>query len=107
MNEPAILTQAVIGQAVEIALVAVPANMKARIQGLTVCNRSASPSSFRISFSKRGASTSNADYVYYDLPITGNNTFLSELDFSMDGTDVLRAYSVQGNLSITVYGKLT
>ncbi len=108
MTEPAIIAQLAIPTGgTESVLLAVSGNMKARVQGLTFCNTAASPASFRLSFSKLGAPTALKDYVYYDLPMTSNNTFLSELDFTMDGTDVLRVYSGTGHVSVTLYGKLT
>lgn len=107
MTEPTLLAQVAVPAAIETTLLTVPNNSKARIQGLTFCNRSAVAASFRLSFSKFGAPTATKDFIYYDLPMTANNTFLSELDFSMDATDALRVYSVTGNVSVTVYGKLT
>lgn len=107
MTEPTLLVQLAIPAGIEIAAFTVPNNAKARIQGMTFCNRVTTVSSFRLSFSKLGAPTSTKDFIYYDLPMTGNNTFLSELQFSMDATDVLRVYSATGNVSMTVYGKLT
>lgn len=107
MTEPGILAQLAIPAAVEQVLLAVPANSKARIQGFTFTNRSGSADTFRLSFSLRGAATSSKDYVYYNLPLDANDTFLSELDFTLDGTGVVRVFCSLGNISVTMYGQLT
>lgn len=69
-----------------------------------VCNRSAVPTSFRVSISFRGGPTAAADYLYYDLPIGGNDTFLVELDSRLEAADVIRVYATLATLSFTLYG---
>lgn len=105
--DPKILAQLDIPAAAETVLLTAPSDGKARVQGFTFANRNNAANSFRLSFSKLGAATALKDYVYYDLPMTANNVFLTELDFTMDGTDVCRVYSTNGGITVTLYGKLT
>lgn len=102
-----ILAQLVPGAAVETLLFQVPAQSKALIQEFVVCNRAGAGSSFRISISLLGAATTTKDYLYFDLPIAGNDTFSNELGLTLNASDVIRVYSSSVNLTFTLLGALT
>lgn len=100
-----VLAQTDVTAALQIDMLAVPYLSHVHIQGMTVCNRSASPSSFRIFVALKGVATADAQAIYYDLPIKGNDTFMVTFEMTLAALDVIRAYSAQGNLSITLYGE--
>lgn len=88
----------------ETLLYTVPGQTKQRIDEIIVCNRSASPSSFRVSISLLGAATATKDYLYFDLPILGNDTFACELGVWLDAADVIRVFASSANLTFTLIG---
>lgn len=71
---------------------------------LLVCNRSATPTSLRIAIRPAGASISNEHYVYYDLPIGGNDAFECLRGLSLEATDVVTVYATLATLSFTMCG---
>lgn len=83
----------------------VPASTQAVISSVTVANRSATPTSFRISVAVAGAADDNKQYLYYDVPIAGNDTFAATLGISLAATDVLRVYATLATLSFNVFGE--
>ncbi len=74
------------------------------INGVTVCNRSNSNRTFRLSISLLGGATATKDYLYYDLSLTANNTFLCELSVTIGSPGVVRVYASSADLSFTLYG---
>jgi hypothetical protein len=88
----------------ETALYTVPAATSAVASSVIVCNRSAVLSTFRISIAIGGAATTNKDYIYYDLPIGANDTFIATIGVTLATTDVVRVYSSNTNLSFSLYG---
>ena len=86
------------------ALYTVPAATSAVASSVIVCNRSAVLSTFRISIAIGGAATTNKDYIYYDLPIGANDTFIATIGVTLATTDVVRVYSSNTNLSFSLYG---
>ena len=88
----------------ETALYTVPAATSAVASSVIVCNRSAVLSTFRISIAIAGAATSNKDYIYYDLPIGANDTFIATIGVTLAATDVVRVYASNTNLSFSLYG---
>lgn len=99
----------VLGQSSPLAttqttLYTVPALTKAIVSSIIIANRGASTAYFRISISVAGASTSNKDYIYYDLPIGGNDTFIATVGITLATTDVIRVYSSNSSLSFSLYG---
>lgn len=88
----------------ETTLYTVPALTKAIVSSIIIANRGASTAYFRISISVAGASTSNKDYIYYDLPIGGNDTFIATVGITLATTDVVRVYSSNSSLSFSLYG---
>lgn len=88
----------------ETTLYTVPAATSTVASSIIVCNRSGSIAYFRVSVSKAGAVTSNKDYIYYDVVIGGNDTFIATIGVTLATTDVVRVYASNANLSFSLYG---
>ena len=88
----------------ETDLYTVPSATTSVVSSLVVSNRGATTASFRISIAVAGASTSNKDYIYYDLIIGGNDTFIATVGITLSATDVVRIYSSNSSLSFSIYG---
>jgi len=76
----------------------------AAISSVVICNQSATPTTFRISISVAGAADTAKQYLYYDIPLPGNDTFIATVGVSLANTDVLRAYVGAATISINVFG---
>lgn len=83
----------------------VPASTSASVRTITVCNRSAVATSFRVAIRPAGASIANEHYIYYDVPIAGNDTFVAELGMTLATTDVVSVYATLATLSFNVFGQ--
>ena len=76
------------------------------ISSFVVCNRSSVSSAFSMCIATGGAASSNEDYIYYQTPIGGNDTFIATCGFCMGSGDVMRVTSLTGaaNLSYNLFG---
>jgi hypothetical protein len=90
--------------ATNTTLYTVPGATQAIVSTITVCNRSATATSFRIAIRPAGASISNEHYIYYDVPIAGNDAFAATLGFALATTDVITVYATLATLSFTATG---
>jgi hypothetical protein len=103
-------TYKVLGQQAPAATTAtdlytVPAATQAVVSSVIVCNRSSSATAtFRISASVAGAVTANKDYIYYDLILGQNDTFIATIGLTLGATDKIRIYASTANLSFTAVG---
>lgn len=82
----------------------VPALTQAIVSSIAICNRSGTPTSFRVSLAVAGDADDDKQYLYYDLPILGNDTFVATLGISLGAGDVVRAYATLATLSFNVSG---
>ena len=87
------------------AVYTVPASTAAVLSAITVCNRSATATTFRLSHALAGAADANDQYFAYDTPIAGNSTAQFMLGIAMAATDVLRAYVGAATVTILVWGE--
>jgi hypothetical protein len=71
---------------------------------LTVCNRSAVATTFRIAVSPFPAGISDEHYLYYDVSIPGNDTFATTIGISLEENDVIRVWATLATLSFNVFG---
>ena len=85
-------------------LYTVPAATKTTVSTLTVCNRSATATTFRVAVSPAGATLANQHYIYFDQAIDGNSTFASTIGMTLSATDVIRVYAGTLNLSFSAFG---
>jgi hypothetical protein len=76
------------------------------ISSVVVCNRDASATTFRVSVAPNGAADANEQYLYYDVPIPANDTFIATVGITLDATDVIRVYAGNTRLSFNLFGVL-
>lgn len=83
----------------------VPALTTAVVSSLIVCNQSATATSFRISVAQAGAADTAKQYIYYDVSIPGNDTFIATIGLSLGAGDIIRVYNTLATLSFNFYGQ--
>jgi glucose-6-phosphate dehydrogenase assembly protein OpcA len=86
-------------------LYTVPASTSTVVSTITVCNRSATSTSFRVAIRPAGAAISNEHYIYYDVAIAGNDTFAATLGITLATTDVITVYATLATLSFNLFGQ--
>ena len=79
-----------------------PAATEAIVSTLTICNRSAVATSFRVALRALGASIADEHYLYYDILIPGNESFAATLGWTLQATDVVSVYATLATLSFTL-----
>ena len=72
---------------------------------ISVCNRSSTAATFRIAIRALGATITDSHYLYYDISIPGNDTFVSTIGNTLLATDVVTVYASTGNLTFQLFGK--
>ena len=85
-------------------LYTVPAVTSTMCSTITVCNQSATPTSFRISVAPAGAADDPSQYLYYDVAIAGNDTFAATIGIPLATTDKVRVYATLATLSFSLMG---
>ena len=82
----------------------VPSSANTVVSTITVANRSATPTSFRISVSPAGIADSDEQYLYYDIAIPANDTFAATLGVTLEEDDEVRVYATLATLSFNIFG---
>jgi hypothetical protein len=104
MNVYKILGQLSPSATTETVLYTVPAGTSTVCSSLSICNRGTTQTTFRISISAAGAATANKDYLYYDVTLAGNDTFIATIGVTLATTDKIKVYSGNTNLSFQLFG---
>ena len=108
MITPKMLGQSAPNATTLTTLYTTPGCCRATIDTLTICNRAAVATTFRISVAPKGAADAVAHYLYYDAAIAANATLnLTELNIRLTETDELRVYATAATLSFTTFGTET
>jgi len=82
----------------------VPAATEAIISSITIANRSATPTDFRISVAIAGAADSNEQYIAHTVAIGANEAIALTLGITLAATDVVRVYATLATLSFNIFG---
>ena len=85
-------------------LYTVPGSTSTVASSLVIANRSATATSFRVSVRVAGAGADNKQYLYYDVAIGGNDTFVATLGLTLAATDVVTIYATLATLSFNLFG---
>lgn len=92
------------GAAALTAVYTVPAATQAVVSTISVCNRGSADAMFRVSVAVAGAADTARQYLYYDLPLAGNDTFVATVGIALGAGDVVRAYASTADLAFQVFG---
>ena len=100
----------VLGQSSPLAatlttLYTVPASTDAVCSSIVICNRSAASTSFRVAVRLLGAAISDEHYLFYDVEIRGNDTFVATIGMTLKATDVVSVYATNATLSFNLFGQ--
>jgi glucose-6-phosphate dehydrogenase assembly protein OpcA len=98
------LGQAAPSATTETTLYTVPSSTSAIGSSIIVCNRAATADTFRVSVAVGGGATANKDYLYYDVAIPANDTFIATIGVTLATTDVVRVFAGTANLSFSLWG---
>ncbi len=71
---------------------------------LIVCNRGAANTTFRVSVSVNNALTDDKDYIYYDVFMPANDTFIATVGLTLAVGDTVRVYAGSADLSFSLWG---
>ncbi len=74
------------------------------VSSLVICNRSATPTEFRIAVSPAGAAISDEQYQYFDRPISALDILVATIVVGLEVTDLLRVYATLATVSFTAPG---
>lgn len=91
--------------ATSTTLYACPGSTQTIISSIIVCNRSATPTSYRVSIDVNGAGDSNEDYIAYDVPIGANESIAIGHGVTIDDTDLIRVYATLATLTFSAFGQ--
>lgn len=102
-------TYKVLGQAAPSAttnttLYTVPAATQTVVSTLTICNRAATATTYRIAARPAGAAIANEHYLVYDAALAANTTTALTLGISLATTDVLTIYAGSANVTFAAFG---
>lgn len=101
---PKVLGQSAPAATTLTALYTVPALTNTTVSSITVCNTSATPTTFRISVAVGGAADAVSQYLFYDVTIAGNDSFVATVGLTLAATDVIRVYATLATLSFSAFG---
>ena len=85
-------------------LYTVPASTQVVISSIVICNRGSTNTTFRISLAPLGAVDATSQYLYYDVPLSKNNTFIATIGITLTATDIVRMYAGNANCTFTILG---
>ena len=85
-------------------LYTVPGSTSTTISSLVICNLGSTATTFRVSIQIAAAADDPKQYIYYDLPIVGKDTFVFTGGITLAATDVVKIYAGTTDLAFTIFG---
>jgi hypothetical protein len=83
----------------------VPASTSAVLSSIVVCNRSSTPTTFRVGIAVAGAATDVKQYIAYDAALEANEVWTYTVGVTLAATDVVRIYATLATVSCNVFGE--
>lgn len=86
-------------------LYTVPASTSVSISSIIVCNQNSNTQIlFSISVAVNGVSDDPKQYIYYNVPLVENDTFIATVGLTMGAGDILRIKTDSNNVSFNLFG---
>lgn len=73
------------------------------VSSICITNIGGTATTFRIALRPLGASILDSHYIYYDLPIDANDTFIFTGGMTLKNTDIISVYSGNANLTFNLF----
>ena len=99
-----VLGQSALSATTSTDVYTVPALTQAVVSSISVCNQAATDTSFRLSVAVAGLALTGKQYIYYDVVLPANDTFITTIGITLGAADVVRAYAGNASCSVNVYG---
>lgn len=99
-----ILGQSSPSSGIVTTLYTVPSATSGVISSVVVCNRDATTSTFNIAVVKSGSTLADKDYIYCNLTLLGNDSFVANLGITLAAGDFISIASSSDNLSFNLFG---
>lgn len=99
-----VLGQASLAATTSTDVYTVPGATQAVLSSAVIANRSATDTTFRLSIAVAGAVLADKQYLYYDLALPGNSTFIATIGITLGAADVVRAYAGAATVSVNLFG---
>lgn len=85
-------------------LYTVPAVTSTAVSSIVICNQGSVDATFRMSVAIAGAADDPKQYIYYNVTVNANDTFIATVGMTLATTDVVRCYASNGVLSFSLFG---
>ena len=85
-------------------LYTVPAATSATSSSLVVCNQAGVAATFRIAVRVAALALTAKQYLYYDVPLPANDTFIATIGVTLAATDVVTVYASSATVSFGLFG---
>lgn len=99
-----VLGQAALAATTETTIYTTPAATSTIVSTVTVCNRSATATTYRLYVAVAGAGADNKQYIAYDAPLNGNDGVCLSLGITLAATDLLKAYAGAATVTVQAFG---
>lgn len=84
----------------------VPAATQTVVSTIVVCNRASTPNTFSIQVRVGGAASDVSQYLFYQVPIAGNQTVVLTAGLTLGAGDIVSVQSGgTGGLSYSLFGQ--
>jgi hypothetical protein len=103
-DAPKVLGQSIPAAGTLTTLYTVPGATSTVVSTLMACNQSLAATVIRVSIAVAGAADTAKQYVYYDLPLAGLDTFAVTAGWALATTDLIRVQAANGNVSFNLFG---
>jgi hypothetical protein len=106
-NVRKVLGQVATGATTATVLYTVPAATSAVLSSVVIANRGTTVAYFRLSIRVAGAAADNKQYLYYDVIMPPNDTFIATIGVTLAATDELWGYASTANVTWQIFGEET
>jgi hypothetical protein len=103
-NTYKILGQVAPAATTEVTLYEVPEFKSAVCSSIVICNRGSVATTFRVAIPPGGDATDDKDFLYYDVTLAGNDTFIATIGITLSEFDQVVVYAGNTDLSFNLFG---
>lgn len=82
----------------------VPGSKQTTVSSLIICNQNSSEAKVRVSIAVNNEADTPKQYIYYDLPIAPNDTFIATVGITLGINDRIRVLANSPNVSFNFFG---
>lgn len=81
-----------------------PISTSTAVSSIVICNTNSVDATFRVAIAVDAEADAIKQYIYYDMPLLANDSFVATIGITLNSEDIVRVQADTDNVAFSLFG---